>query len=337
MQKIDIYNHIWPQSFYKKIAQVSANFEGMNRRVKAIPMITDLDVRFRVMDKFDDYRQILSLASPPLEILAGPEHAAELAVIANDGMAELVDKYPDRFPGFIASLVVADIDAMLAETRRAMDNLGAVGIQLFTNALGKPIDAPEYWPLYRLMADYDRPIWIHPTRGPNFPDYLTEQESKYEIWWAFGWPYETSAMMARLVFSKLFDELPNLKIITHHGGGMAPFFEGRVGPGWDQLGSRTTSTDYRILLKELKKRPIDYFKQFYADTATFGSRPATMCALEFFGTEHILFASDAPFDPEQGPMYIRETIKVIDSLDISDDDRRKIYHGNAINLLGLKA
>jgi predicted TIM-barrel fold metal-dependent hydrolase len=260
-----------------------------------------------------------------------------LAVIANDGMAELVDRYPDRFPGFIASLVVDDIDGMLTETKRAMETLGAVGIQLFTNALGKPIDAQEYWPLYRLMVEYDRPIWIHPTRGPNFPDYLTEKESKYEIWWTFGWPYETSVMMARLVFSKLFDELPKLKIITHHGGGMAPFFEGRVGPGWDQLGSRTTSTDYTILLKELKKRPIDYFKQFYADTATFGSRPATVCALEFFGREHILFASDAPFDPEQGPMYIRETIKVIDSLDISKSDRRMIYHGNAIELLGLKA
>jgi aminocarboxymuconate-semialdehyde decarboxylase len=90
-----------------------------------------------------------------------------------------------------------------------------------------------------------------------------------------------------------------------------------------------------VLLKELKLRPIDYFRKFYADTATFGSRAALVCALEFFGADHIVFASDAPFDPEKGPMYIRETIKVIDGLDISDADRRKIYHGNAVKLTGL--
>src|SRR5690606_19138848 len=103
------------------------------------------------------------------------------------------------------------------------------------------------------------------------------------------------------------DALPNLKIITHHAGGMVPFFEGRVGPGWDQLGSRTSSVDYRSLLKELKKRPIDYFRDFYADTATFGSKAAIECGLAFFGIDHMLFSSDAPFDPEKGPMYIRET------------------------------
>jgi len=166
-------------------------------------------------------------------------------------------------------------------------------------------------------------------------DYPTEDVSKYEIWWTFGWPYETSVFLARMVFSKTMDALPNLKIITHHAGGMVPFFEGRVGPGWDQLGSRTSSVDYRSLLKELKKRPIDYFRDFYADTATFGSKAAIECALAFFGIDHMLFSSDAPFDPEKGPMYIRETIRCIDAMDLSDEDRHKIYHRNAERLLGL--
>ncbi len=141
--------------------------------------------------------------------------------------------------------------------------------------------------------------------------------------------------MARLVFSKLFDRLPSLKIITHHGGGMIPFFEGRVGPGWDQLGKRTSSVDYTALLQELKKRPLEYFKMFYADTAVFGSASATRCCLDFFGADHVLFASDAPFDPEGGPMYIRETIRIIDTLDISEDDRRRLYRDNAVKMFGL--
>src|SRR5690606_6242734 len=121
----------------------------------------------------------------------------------------------------------------------------------------------------------------------------------------------------------------------HHAGGMVPFFEGRVGPGWDQLGARTSSVDYRALLKELKRRPIDYFRDFYADTATFGSKPALECALAFFGVDHMLFSSDAPFDPESGTMYIREAINCIDATDLSDEDRHKIYHGNAERRLGL--
>jgi aminocarboxymuconate-semialdehyde decarboxylase len=250
-------------------------------------------------------------------------------------MAELVARYPDRFPGFIASVTVADTDAMLEETERAMETLGAVGTQIFTNAGGRPLDLPEFRPFFRKMAEYDRPIWVHPTRSAGFADYASEDRSKYEIWWAFGWPYETSTFMARMVFSKIFDELPNLKIITHHGGGMVPFFEGRVGPGLDQLGSRTSGEDYKQLLAELKHRPIDYFRLFIADTATFGSSPATECTLAFFGEDRVVFASDAPFDPEKGPMYIRETIKVIDGLDISDAARRKLYYGNAVRLLGL--
>jgi aminocarboxymuconate-semialdehyde decarboxylase len=336
VRKIDVFNHIWPMPFFKRLEQLSPNFEGMSRRTRQVPMMTDLDIRFRVMDNFEDYQQVLSLASPPLEILGGPANAAELARVANDSLAELVDKHPDRFPGFIASLPIVDGDAMLEETRRAMEDLRAVGVQIFTNASGKPIDSEPFRELFRRMVKYDRPIWVHPTRGPNFPDYASESKSKYEIWWTFGWPYETSVMMARLVFAKVFDELPTLKVITHHGGGMIPYFEGRVGPGWDQLGSRDNTEGYDRLLKELKKRPLDYFRQFYADTAVFGSRSATQCALDFFGPERVLFASDAPFDPEKGPMYIRETIKVIDDLKLSEDVRRRIYGGNAETLLGLK-
>ena len=105
-----------------------------------------------------------------------------------------------------------------------------------------------------------------------------------------------------------------------------------MGPGLDQLGSRTSDDDYGALLKSLRHRPLEYFKLFWADTAVFGSKAATECGLNFFGPDKVVFASDAPFDPEGGPMYIRETIKVIDELDITDADRHKIYQGNAETL-----
>jgi len=331
--KLDIFNHIFPKIFYDKMMKVNPDLVDIGKRVRAIPVLFDLDERFRCMDQFDDYAQIICLASPPLEIVAGPDVTPDLARAANDGMAEYVGKYPDRFPGFIASMPMNNPDATLEEIDRAIRDLKAVGIQFFTNVKGKPLDLPEFKPLFEKMADYDLPIWIHPARGANFPDYLTEQKSKYEIWWTFGWPYETSVMMARLVFGGYFDAFPNLKIITHHMGGMVPFFEGRVGPGWDQLGARTSDEDYSHILKGLKKPHLEYFKMFYADTALFGSLAGTLCGLAFFGVDQLLFASDSPFDPERGPGYIRETIKIVDALPISDADRQKIYEGNARKLL----
>jgi predicted TIM-barrel fold metal-dependent hydrolase len=288
------------------------------------------------MDRFEGYEQVLSIATPPIEVYASPRDAVDLARRANDGMAELVRKYPHRFPGFVASLPLNDPDQALGETHRAVGELGARGIQLFSNICGKPLVAPEFLPLFDAMAGFDLPIWLHPYRGADIPDYTSEDRSEYEIWWTFGWPYETSVAMARIVFAGLFDKHPDLNIITHHMGAMAPYFEGRLGPGWDQLGARTSDRDYTQVLKRLKKRPIDYFRMFYADTALFGAYDATVCGLTFFKPDHVLFASDSPFDPEKGPMYIRETIAIIDRLPIAAEERAAIYHGNALRLLKLE-
>ena len=341
MRKLDIFNHVYPTQFYDLFMKIAPAYKDIGKRMRNIPMLADLDVRFRVMDTFgDDYQQVFSLPTPPIEVFARNFErgiALDLARAANDGMAELVERYPDRFPGFVAALPLNDPDAAVGELRRAVDDLGARGFQITSNIVGKPITAPEFLPLFEAMAKYDLPIWMHPFRGPEFPDYQTEDRSQFEIWWTFGWPYDTSVAMARLVFAGYFDRFPNLKIIAHHMGAMIPYFEGRVGPGWDQLGSRTSDIDYTAVLKSLKKRPLDYFKMFYADTALFGAYEATVCGLRFFGVDRVLFASDAPFDPEKGPMYIRETIKIVDRLEISDADREKIYWRNASALLKLAA
>lgn len=334
--KIDIYNHIFPKKYFDKMLEVRPDHKDIGKRVRNVPALVDLDLRLRMLEEFgDDYRQVLSLTAPPLELLGGPDVTPTLAKIANDELAKLVDQY-DRFVGFIAALPLNNPEATIAEAQRAIKALGANGVQLFTNLAGQPLDIPALFHLYELMDEYDLPIWVHPIRPATFADYVTEDKSKYEIWWTLGWPYETSAMMARLVFSGIFDKFPNLKIITHHMGGMIPYFEGRVGPGWDQLGARTSDEDLSLILKRLKKRPLDYFKEFfYGDTALFGSLAGTRCGLEFFGVDHVLFASDSPFDPEKGPLYIRETIKVIDQLDITSPERAQIYQGNAERLLKL--
>ena len=327
--KIDAFTHIFPQAYWERMVRALPDGRDMHKRVRAIPSIVDLEARFRIMDAFgDDYRQVLTLGSPPIEVF--PE-AKTLAQIANDGMAELVSRYPERFFGFAASLPMNDVEASLREAERAIGQLDALGVQVFTNINGRPLYSSETLPLFDLMARYDLPMWMHPARGAETVDYAGEKKSHYEIWWTLGWPYETSVAMAHMVFGGLFDRHPGFKLITHHMGGMIPYFEGRVGPGWDQLGTRTSDEDYGPLLQSMKskgRRPVDYFRNFYADTALFGAHEATKCGLRFFGVERTVFASDAPFDPEGGRMYIRDTLEIVERLDLSPAERRAIYEGN---------
>jgi predicted TIM-barrel fold metal-dependent hydrolase len=333
--RIDAYTHFVPKKFFNDVL-TAGDHRDIGKRVKEIPSIHDIDVRLKVVDSFPDYAQVLSYPMPPLEVMtAKPEQVEEYARIVNDGFAELCAKHPDHFPGFVAQAPLAAPDAGVRESERAINELGALGVQTYTNIRGKPLDRPEFEPFFAAMNRLGKPIWIHPARGAEHPDYMDEKKSLYEIWWTFGWPYETSVAMSRLVFSKTLDKYPDLKIIVHHMGAMVPYHEGRVGPGWDQLGKRTTDEDYAALLESLKKRPLDYFKQdFIADTAVFGSRAATVCGLDFYGVEKVVFASDCPFDPEGGTQYIRETIKIIDGLDISKAERDKIYFRNIEKLTG---
>jgi aminocarboxymuconate-semialdehyde decarboxylase len=333
--KIDLFCHILPPPYFERMVAISARGAYMQKRVREIPAMTDLDLRFRIMDMFGDYVQVLSLAAPPIEALAPPESSADLARLANDSMAEIVATHPDRFPGFIASVPMNNPDATLREIDYAVTQLNAAGIQIFTNVGGTPLDAPQFAPMFERMASLDRPIWLHPTRTAAFADYATEPKSRFELWWTFGWPYETSIAMARILFAGYFDRFPDLKIVTHHMGGMIPYFAGRIGPGLDQLGVRTDDEDLTVYLKRLKKRPYDYFKMYYADTALFGAQHAMECGLRFFGADQVVFASDFPFDPEKGTFNIRETIKDVDGLPISEADRKKIYEGNARRLLRL--
>ncbi len=332
--KLDIYNHIFPLAFFEKMQEVMPD-HGPIKRWLNVPVLYDVDARLRMMEEFGDYQQILSLSAPPIEFLAGPDATPALARLANDGMADLRRRHPDRFPGFIASLPLNDPDASVAELDRAVGELGACGVQIFSNVNGKPLDEPEFFPVFERMRAHDLPIWLHPTRNASFSDYKTEDLSKYEIWWAFGWSFETSAAMARLVFSGLFDKLPGIKIIAHHLGALVPYLEGRVGYGWDQLGSRTPGDEYARLRESMRRRPIDYFKMFHCDTAVFGSLGATRCGVEFYGVDNCMFASDCPFDPEGGPLFIRETIRCLDALDVTEAERERLYSANARKLLKL--
>jgi len=114
-----------------------------------------------------------------------------------------------------------------------------------------------------------------------------------------------------------------------------PFYAGKIDLGFDQIFHGKTGDNPLARKAGLKKNPVEYYKMIYADTALNGSLPATRCGHEFFSTGHCLFATDAPFDAEQGRMLIRETIKAVNGLDIPRAEKDRIFAGNARSLLKL--
>ena len=336
--KIDIYNHIMPVRYLEMMKQHSKD-AGIVKRMTSLRMLWDIEARVKMLEeKFPDVRQVLTLSLPSPELVGGPDLSPELARIANDDMAAIVAKWPKQFPAFVASLPMNNVPAALEEMDRAIGKLGARGVQICTSVNGRALDEPEFFPVFeRVTKKHDCPIWMHPARPGTRPDYVNEPKSKYEIWQVLGWPFETSVAMARIVFSGLFDKLPEMRLITHHCGAMIPFFAGRAETLWAQLGSRSADENYEELLKGMTKKPIEYFRMFYADTVLGGSASALRCGLDFFGTDKVVFASDCPFDPEGGPMFIREGIRSVEDLNLPEADKRKIYFGNAMKLLKMQA
>jgi predicted TIM-barrel fold metal-dependent hydrolase len=332
--KLDVFNHFTPKAVYERFKSIAPDNPGL-KAFGALPALWDLDARLKLMEGFDDYQQVLSLANPPIELLATPDKSPQLAAFANDALAGVCAKHPHLFPTFAASMPMNNPDAAIKEAERAIKTLGARGIQVFTNVNGKPLSSPEFLPLFEFMAGQDLPIWIHPMRGPHFSDYATEDHSENEIWFTFGWPYETSACVTRLIFSGLFDRLPNLKIITHHMGGMIPFFADKVGLGFTQIFQGAPNRNPLAERAGLKKPLLDYYHMLYADTALNGSAAATKCGHAFFGTDHSLFASDAPFDSVGGKQLMQTTIDAVTALGLSPGDQDRIFATNTRKLLRL--
>lgn len=335
--KIDSFCHLLPKAYADRFFAIddSPALKNLQERTRGIPALTDMDLRFRQMDEFGEYKQIINVAAPPFEDLGDERRNAEMARIANDGLAELVQDHPDRFAGFCAAVSLDDVEVAMAEVDRAFDELGAVGVQIYCHVKGEPMDHARFDPFYEKIAKSGKLIQVHPNRTSAWPDYPTEARSKFEIWWALGWEYDLSVFMARIVFSGVLERWPELKFLIHHGGAMIPHFAGRIGAGWDQLGARTPESQKEdVTGYPLTKRPIDYFHMFYCDTACFGAEDALRTSIRFFGTDRVLFASDSPYDPEKGPGYIRATIANLEHLDLTDAERNSIYHGNISKLLG---
>jgi predicted TIM-barrel fold metal-dependent hydrolase len=320
LEIIDMFTHITPPRYAEALDKIAwskiCNSMANKMRPKAL---TDIEERFRMMAKFPKIKHVITVPQPPVEDIVDAQTAAELSRICNDELAAVVQKYPDKFIA-VATIPINDIDAALKETERAIKTLKFKGVQLFTPSQGKAIDRPQYMELYALMAEYDLPIWIHPTGEASVPDYVGEESSKYELHWSIGWPYQTTLAMARLVFSGVFDKYPNLNFITHHYGGMVPFFAHRLSAGRREPSKISSGEQFQL---------------FYGDTAVFASEITLKCGYEFFGADRTVFATDVPFGGPEAYTRTEKTLVALESLKLPEAALKKILSGNARRIMHL--
>lgn len=335
MKSIDVFCHLMPPDYAKTCMEEAPHKSHMFVRALNVATMADMDKRLEVLKRFPGYKQIPNIVSPPVETFAGPDKSPRLAALGNDEIKKIVEAHPECYEGFIAGIPFNNVAASVEEIKRVKD-MGAKGIQIYAHMNGEAIDTEKYWPIYEICEKLDLPVLIHPVGGQMVPEFPTETRSKYELWFTIGWPYQTTVAMMRLAFSGVFEDFPNLKIITHHVGAMIPMLEGRIGNGLKMYGGRTApELREELTATRMKGDPLDTFRKFYADTASFGSASAIRAGLDFFGRDHLLFATDMPFDPEQGPGYIDRTLKCIDQLNLDEADKAAILHGNAERLFHL--
>ena len=197
---IDIFNHFMPKAYLDRLADLIPGHMVLTSFPR-LKTLWDVDARLALLDEFDGLQQVLSLANPPLELIAPPDQTPALARMANDALAELCRKHRDRFPAFIAALPLNNVEASLTEIDRAVNDLGARGVQLFTNVAGKPLSGAGVSSDLRAHGRARSAGLGASHARPEFSRLCERAGLRGRIWFSFGWPYETTACMTRLIYS----------------------------------------------------------------------------------------------------------------------------------------
>jgi uncharacterized protein len=329
--RIDAHTHFAPLRFLEFAEKAEGHAFPLTPLYRSKPALTDIQARLDVLDHHGIDINVL-VPVPWIEafrkVFAEPALASEAARIMNDELASAIARHPKRFRG-VAILPVVDADAMVAELHRAVTQLGFVGAYVAVGPTAKRLDHPDYEHLYKALVDLDATLWLHPSRPPIVADFPDEKFSQYYEWLLVGWPYDTTTAMFRIVFAGVFDRYPAIRIVTHHHGAFVPLLEARLTnalPALEPIGLPMPT--------KISKPYVDHFRNFYCDTAASGYAPKVIeLAVDFFGSERVLFGSDAPFDIQDGRIFISETLRSIDAMTVPPEARTAILVTNAKRIL----
>ncbi len=278
----------------------------------------DPEVRLGLMDKYGVHVQALSQTTPVL-LGFGAEDAAEICRRSNTDNYALCKGYPNRFVN-ICIISLLDMKSAMKELDRSINELDCRGVTISANQNGRGLDSPEYFPFYEKVVEHDLPVLIHPTHWESYP--LVDMDKGWRMMHLFGWPFDTTQAVWRLIFGGVIDRFPSMKIVTHHLGAMIPYFSRRIEQNFN-----------KFLKDKLPRHISEYWGNIYGDTATDGTVAAYPCGYAFFGPDRMMYGSDYPFGAEAGEDFIRSNLVGLKSMDIPSTNKEKILGENAKKLL----
>lgn len=300
MEKIDVFAHVLLPKYYKKMLELDGELPKKYPFINH-PHLTNIDEKRKFWD--GETKQIISYVNINPEDYVEPKRAADLCREANEELKEIVTENKDMYHAGVGMIPLNNIEEALLILEEIKESGELCGVQLFTRALGKSIADTEYRRIFEKCNELNLAIWLHPIFDIRKPDNNI----------VFSWEYELSQAMLQIVEENIFQDYPNLKIIIHHAGAMIPFFEGRI----NNILPKEQATD---------------FKKFYVDTAILGNTKALELTMSYFGADKVLFGTDAPLGVAPAGAT-KEIIEAIENMDISKEDKEKIFYKNIENIL----
>jgi predicted TIM-barrel fold metal-dependent hydrolase len=319
-QSLDFIKHLMGRSSLPRTVLDGGTYvmqcaKGLN--VPTIPRIVDMDQKLRDMNDMKIDVAILSHGTPFGPEVLGSRDADEWAMRINDDLARIITDYPGKFVGF-GSVGFGDYQRSIAEVDRCVGQLGFAGFQIFSNISNTLLDSAESMAVLKYIGNRGMPIHLHPAIPLNRIGL-----NSASLLLPLGFPYDTSLSVVRLIQSGVFDEVPDLKLIVAHVGGVIPYLWGRIGT---YNAPSPLVPDFPGL-----KLPIDrYLSKLYVDTVCYHVE-ALKCCYDVMGAEHLLYGTDHPFG------HYDVAAELLEQLNCPSSDCELIYHSNAERLLNLKS
>ena len=303
MSKIDVFAHVFLPEYQKRMTMLAPKL------METMPFLQNpvlADINSRRQHQPADVRQVISHVNVNPEDYLPGRSAILMAKKANQELVQTVKDNADLFIGGVAMLALNDVEGSLTILDQVAQTPELLGVQLFSRHLGQSWVAEDFRPIFAKAAALDLPIWLHPVFDDRKPDNNI----------VFSWEYEQTQAMLELVQAGLFQGYPDLKIIVHHAGAMAPYFAGRI----DHI---------------LPTEQAEDFRKFYVDTAILGNTKALELAVDYFGVGRVLFGTDAPLGIAPAGAT-SEIIEAIEAMPLTDGEKEAIFTDNFSRLVGGK-
>jgi aminocarboxymuconate-semialdehyde decarboxylase len=310
--RIDVHAHYWTDAYLDMLVGLGKTDTATQRGIGAGDG-AELTARLRLMDLAGIDLQVLS-AAPQLPYSAHADRAVPAARHVNDEYAAVVASHPDRFRAFAAT-PMPHVEASIAEIRRAMDELGMVGVTMNTSVLSRAITDPDFEPIFAELDARGAVLYLHPAGNGACSPLVTD----HRITWMVGAPFEDTIAAMQLITSGHLQRYPGVKIICSHLGGAMPMLTRRAD---DHLAWEAPDTP---------EPPSQAVHRLWFDTVSHCHAPALRCAIDTFGADRILLGTDFPY--EDGDVFVRAVEYVTDVAD--PGEAHAILDANAMALFRL--